>query len=136
MIAYTENSTGLSSSSSSGVSGAASSATSPFGPLKVTHLTEEDLRNLLTYNNAKDVIIPAYWILQGFVGPGKSGHVATIVSESLGSLQNFGTMQWKNKHLLRYTPSLIPSNTHPHTQHTSLNITSDTYSQSTVISSE
>ena len=104
MIAYTDNSTGLSSSSSvpaAGSSTSSSSATSAFGHLKITHVTEEDLRNLLMYNNAKDVILPAYWILQGFVGPGKSGHVATIVSESLGSMQSFGTMQWKNKHLLR-----------------------------------
>ena len=106
MIAYTDNSTGLSSSSSSVPGNASSAATSAFGHLKVTHVTEEDLRNLLIYNNARDVIIPAFWILQGFVGPGKSGHVATIVSESLGSLQSFGTMQWKNKHLLRYTQSI------------------------------
>ena len=86
-------------------------ATAPhaFGNLKISHLTEEDLRNLLMYNNAKDAIVPAYWILQGFVGGGKSGHVATIVSENLGSLKNFELMQWKNKHLLRVHPKVQES---------------------------
>ena len=70
---------------------------STFGDLKLKHLDEQQLRSLLLHT-VKGLILPAYWILQGFIGPGNDGHVSTIVSESLGSSKKYSAIISKNRH--------------------------------------
>jgi hypothetical protein len=70
---------------------------SAFGDLKLKHLDEQELRSLLLHN-VKGLVLPAYWVLQTFIGPGSEGHVSTIVSENLGSSKQFSTILWKNRH--------------------------------------